>query len=250
MGKKLLKYAGPGANGNLIAQISYILAMPCTALCASIGLKPNHVTIASLILAIASGVSIVLGNKSAYVALFLLSYYLDFVDGSLARMTGMVGRRALRVDHIADLIKILVVVACIGFAQADLSTWPLIYGFCSAFMFYMVLHHETLWVTRMLARQSQENQEANRYNSKHSSSRQKNKIWRRVKKIIPHYASRPLGHVLSLISSFNSHTLLIILLIAFDGPVSLFALIYLILLCMFQSLRLVLLLNSLPKAYP
>jgi len=75
---------------------------------ARLGLRPNHVTALSLVVALAAAAAAATGTRASFVAaavLFHLSFVLDCVDGDLARYTVRFSRLGARLDLTADRIK-------------------------------------------------------------------------------------------------------------------------------------------------
>jgi phosphatidylglycerophosphate synthase len=74
-----------------------------------IGLTPNMVTTFSIIFAFFSAHQILKGHFLFAAILMLFSYYLDCVDGKLARKYNMVSKFGDLYDHFGDILKLTVV---------------------------------------------------------------------------------------------------------------------------------------------
>ena len=79
-------------------------AMLATKICARSGIKPNHVTVFSVVLAILAGAAFWYGNFAAGLALGWFMTFLDTVDGKLARVTLTSSRFGDLLDHGLDLV--------------------------------------------------------------------------------------------------------------------------------------------------
>jgi len=72
-------------------------------LCVRLGLRPNHVTTLSWLLAVAAGWMFATGHFAAGLAVGWFMTYLDTVDGKLARVTVTSSKGGHLFDHILDL---------------------------------------------------------------------------------------------------------------------------------------------------
>ena len=75
-----------------------------TKICAGLGLKPNHVTLFSLVLAILAGIAFWYGEYAGGLLLGWFMTFLDTVDGKLARVTLTSSRFGDLLDHGLDLV--------------------------------------------------------------------------------------------------------------------------------------------------
>ena len=75
-----------------------------TKICAGLGLKPNHVTVFSLVLAILAGIAFWYGEYTGGLLLGWFMTFLDTVDGKLARVTLTSSRFGDLLDHSLDLV--------------------------------------------------------------------------------------------------------------------------------------------------
>lgn len=81
-----------------------IPAFWATRACASMGIRPNHVTLLSVILAVAAGVLFAGGHYALGLVLGWVMTFLDTVDGKLARVTVASSRVGDVLDHGLDLV--------------------------------------------------------------------------------------------------------------------------------------------------
>ena len=77
------------------------------------GFTPNIVTTISIILGVLSAGAIYYQHNALGAGLFLLAYYLDCVDGKLARQYQMVTPFGDLYDHFGDVVKFVLVVAAL-----------------------------------------------------------------------------------------------------------------------------------------
>jgi phosphatidylglycerophosphate synthase len=78
-----------------------------------IGFTPNIVTTFSLLTGMLSAHQILKGHFNRAAILLFISYYLDCVDGKLARQYNMVTPFGDMYDHISDLIKIIAIITAL-----------------------------------------------------------------------------------------------------------------------------------------
>lgn len=85
--------------------------------------NPNTITLASVILAFAGGVSYALGGLFLIASAFLigLSGLLDAVDGEVARKTGRASRRGDFLDHLGDRVSDVAII--MGISLSPYATW-------------------------------------------------------------------------------------------------------------------------------
>jgi phosphatidylglycerophosphate synthase len=76
----------------------------------NMGFTPNAVTTLSLIFGLFSAQQILVRNYKIAAFLFLVAYYLDCVDGKLARKYNMISKFGDVYDHVSDIVKVLAVI--------------------------------------------------------------------------------------------------------------------------------------------
>lgn len=79
-------------------------ARAVTGWCVALGLRPNHVTVLSLVLAVIAGIAFYAGAFGIGLAAGWVMTFLDTVDGKLARVTVTSSRLGDVLDHGLDLI--------------------------------------------------------------------------------------------------------------------------------------------------
>lgn len=76
--------------------------LPLVSVLAKVGVTPNQVTVAGLIISLVAAGFAALGHLYAGIALFFLGACLDALDGSLARVTGNSTDRGRYLDSVCD----------------------------------------------------------------------------------------------------------------------------------------------------
>ncbi|XGI83888.1 CDP-alcohol phosphatidyltransferase family protein [Halorutilales archaeon Cl-col2-1] len=85
--------------------LGYKAVKPGVRAARSLGMTPNQVSVVSLVVAVASGVSFSVGSFYGYVGgslLVVLNGFLDLVDGELARESGSESKKGDFLDHVLD----------------------------------------------------------------------------------------------------------------------------------------------------
>jgi len=239
---RLLKFANKNAiQNNPIAVMLYLAAVPIAVSFKKIGLSPNYVTLLSLVFSLCALGALALENLLWFLFFWFLAYLLDFVDGTLARMTGQVGKSALRVDHITDLIKISAIF--LGFSLFYEDTLIKVLSFVSAtgYLFYTTLNHELDWVSQLSSHVDAQIPKSESVACERpllEGLKSYIKSRRRIKKIALSFLS---------ILQINGHTLLIFFLIPVNYYFAVSLLLYFIFIVILQSLLRMRSLNSMPK---
>ena len=144
-----LKYLNQSALlYNPISEVIYVLAYPLVLLFKACKITPNVVSILSLFLTILAFISLCFNNLPAYILLWFFAYLLDYADGTLARMTNNVGKSALRVDHICDIVKITLLLLGFGLFFNTTAIWILSFLSSSTFLFYTILNHDIKFLSK------------------------------------------------------------------------------------------------------
>ena len=137
------RYIKRGATqNNPILWIIYVACLPVARVAKFLGLSPNSITGASLVTGLASVLALASQELILFYILWTISFVLDFVDGTLARMTGNLSSFPISIDHFSDLVKINLVFVGFGLYFQDGTVWLMtsLAGF--GFMFYTLLNHE------------------------------------------------------------------------------------------------------------
>ncbi len=100
-------------------------------------LAPNHITAATLVLALAAAALFARGDPAAAdwgAGLFVLARFLDHFDGELARLTGKTSRLGYYLDYVSGGVSYAALFAGIGIglAAGALGGWALLLGAAGA----------------------------------------------------------------------------------------------------------------------
>jgi phosphatidylglycerophosphate synthase len=146
---KYLSFANKGAvEHNPILACLYAVALPLALLAKKVRLTPNTVTLWSLIFAALAFFALAISDAILFTVFWLLAYVLDFVDGTLARMTGQVEMSAFDFDHISDILKITIIFLGFGLYFRDDLVWILSFLSSALYVLYTLLNHELNWVRK------------------------------------------------------------------------------------------------------
>ena len=126
-----------------------MLAYTLATIAKKLSLTPNGLTLISFAFALLAFASLVKKNLCSFVALWFIAYILDYVDGTLARMTNSKGKTALRYDHISDLLKITLIFLGFGLYYDNQVIWILTFISATLYLFYTVLNHELNMVQKL-----------------------------------------------------------------------------------------------------
>jgi phosphatidylglycerophosphate synthase len=146
-----LQFAGLRSTYNPLLKLLYLSAYPISIVFRKLGFTPNFITLCSFVLSIIAFYSLCVDKIYNFIFFWYLSYIFDFVDGTLARMTGNERTTALRVDHLSDLIKIALILLGLGIYFQDLYIWVILFISTTLFFFYAVLNHDLSAVKKINA---------------------------------------------------------------------------------------------------
>ena len=133
------KYVNKSAvKNNIVVSLIGRFSYPFSFIFSKIGVTPNQITTLSIILAIASAISLAISdNWQLFIWLWSISLLLDFCDGTLARMTSQTRKTAFRYDHTSDLFKIFVIILGVSIKYDDIVLW----GAAISTIFLLLLHN-------------------------------------------------------------------------------------------------------------
>tara|TARA_Y100000389_G_scaffold195575_1_gene227195 strand:+ start:3785 stop:4489 length:705 start_codon:yes stop_codon:yes gene_type:complete len=119
----------------------YYLAYPLVLLFEKIKFTPNMVTLLSLLFSFVS-IFFLLEKNSLYyfMIFFFLSQLLDYADGTLARKTKQINIKKLDLDHLSDIIKILLTKFALAFFFQNIIIWILVFISSVCFLYFSWLH--------------------------------------------------------------------------------------------------------------
>jgi len=238
---KYLKYANKYAIlNNPVQKLLYILAYPIAVIAKKIGLKPNGLTLISLIFTGLAFTALFKKNLDSFVLYWFIAFILDYADGSLARLINLKRKTALRIDHFSDLLKILIILLGFGMYYNNQIIWVLVFLSSSLYLFYTVLNHELNWINNFETLTSDYLKKNKKIRNKYKNKL--NLFFRDLKK-----SNVFKGLIMAMISIFfriNGHTLLIFFLIPQNTNLAFISLIYFITLIILRSFQLCIQLNN------
>lgn len=135
-------------------------AFMTTRLCVQLGLKPNHVTLLSLVLAVLAGVAFWYGAFGIGLIMAWLMTFLDTVDGKLARVTLTSSKVGDILDHGLDIIHpplwylvwgVGLMTTTTPLTNLELFTWLMFIGYIGgrlcegAFQFWLASFDIFIW---------------------------------------------------------------------------------------------------------
>ena len=235
-----LRYSNKDAIHNPIQIFLYAIAYPIALILNKIKLSPNLVTITSTIFAVFAFVSLIKSSLFLFYIFWSISYILDYADGTLARMINKVGRNALRIDHVSDHIKVILILLGFGIYYECQELWILLFLASGSFLFYSILNHDlssNIKLSQLKFRDSQKEI----YENNSIKYLRENLL---IKFSSIRYIYRFIFGTFYLI---NGHTLIIILFIPIEYNYAWYLLLYFILICVVHSLHRLLLLSKYPK---
>ena len=236
---KYLKFSNKGAiENNPILTMMYIIAYPLAILAKKTHITPNSVTLFSFVFAILSVLALAYGEVFVFISLWLIAYILDFVDGTLARMTGQIETSALDFDHLSDVLKIVLIFLGFGLYFNDYIVWILSFLSSASYIFYTLINHELSWVHKCSPMQkcpSQKNKILE-YNTKSDSDA--SSLRRFLKSYFQNKQTQKklLLMLITTLTVIHAHTLLIFFFIPLDLYWAYSLMMYFILIICYQML--------------
>jgi len=183
---------------NFLQHILYKISYPFAFIFSSLGLTPNNITCLSFFLCVFSGFFIIKNDHEFFLICWYFSHFLDYCDGTLARMTNNTTKILLRVDHLSDLIKLQITLISLSIYYSNIGVWICLSIFNIIF-----------WISEVLSEQY-------KFESKSS-----NKIPNNSK-----FKSKVLKNIYNIFFSFDGHSLFLIGLTIINSKVFIIILIY------------------------
>ena len=219
-------------QNNPILFVIYVACLPVVRAAKFLRLSPNLITGASLVTGLASVPALASQELGIFYSLWTVSFVLDFVDGTLARMTGNLSSFPLDIDHFSDLVKINLVFVGFGLYFQDGTVWLMTSLAAFGFMFYTLLNHEISVVLAARGADSQGGSQSlqNKFTGKSGGAK------RRAKEAL---ARSPLGLRLAVVAkttlfSIHAHTFLLFFLIPVSWEAAVLSLSYILFLSVFN----------------
>ena len=223
---RFLKYGNKHCSVSPIMALMYLIAYPIALLFSKIRIKPNLVTFFSFLFSTFAFASLCYSQILLFFIFWLIAYLLDFVDGTLARMTNQIRTKALRFDHHSDLIKIFLIFLGFGVYFDKINVWVMCFISACLYLFYTILNHDLNYTRRLLKVTKIQN--SNKIVSQNDN--QSNK------KVIPSVFIRNIyAYFKGTFLIIHGHTLVIFFIIPIDARFAVYTMIYFSLTLIFQS---------------
>ena len=215
---KFLVFANKQALHNPVQIVLYTVGYFFAKNFQKLGISPNGISILSLFLGLFACYALIQKDLKHFYLFWSFSYALDYADGTLARITNKIGKRAFRVDHMCDQVKIISILLGIGIYYNLKELWILSFLTSSIFLLYTLINHD-LEVYKKIEKSKPIN---------------KNNINKKIK-------SKKLHFIYSIIYKnfiiINGHSLLIIFFMPINEMVAAFMMIYFLFICILHSVR-------------
>lgn len=223
---RFLKYGNKHCSVCPILALMYLIAFPIALICSKIGIKPNLITFFSFLFSTFAFASLCYSQILFFFIFWLIAYLLDFVDGTLARMTNQIRKKALRFDHHSDLIKIFLLFLGFGVYFDKINVWIMCFISACLYLFYTILNHDLNYTKKLL---------------KVTKTQISNKIVvqnenQSTKKVLPSVFIRSIyAYFKGTFLIIHGHTLVIFLIIPIDEKFAVYTMLYFSLILTFQS---------------
>ena len=116
--------------------IRYAIGYYLAKIFQKLGISPNGVSILSLFLGLFACYALIQKDLKYFYLFWSFSYAFDYADGTLARITNKIGKRAFRVDHMCDQVKIISILLGIGIYYNHTELWILSFLTSTIFLLY------------------------------------------------------------------------------------------------------------------
>lgn len=181
---------------NILQHILYKTSYPFSFIFSFLGLTPNNITCLSFFLCVFSGFFIIKNDHELFLICWYLSHFLDYCDGTLARITNNTTKILLRVDHLSDLIKLQITLISLSIYYSNIGVWI-------CFSVFNII----FWISEVLIEQYKFESKTN--NKTPNNSKFKSKVLKNIYNIFFTFD----GHSLFLIglTIINSKVFIIIL---------------------------------------
>lgn len=196
---------------NIIQLIIYRLAFLTVQVFKFSKITPNQISFLSFILCIISCYALNNNQLNLFLVLWYISHFLDYCDGTLARLIEQTTKSLLRFDHTLDLLRIAITFISLAIFYEDNLVWILTSSFLSIFYFYQILNLEY--------------------------SNAKYKVTSSVNLPNINKSNVLFKHIYNIIFTFNGHTLFIVGFSLISQNLMVCILLYLILLCFKNILK-------------
>ena len=178
-------FLNKNVKDNILQLIIYKTAFPFALMFKSLKFTPNNVTLLSFILCVISNFLLLNGQLKLFLVLWYLSHFMDYVDGTLARLTDNKTKILLRVDHLSDLIKIQTTIICFCIHYNSFFVWLIFSTFNIIFWFSELLSQQHSYIL-------------------------KSQIDKPVKHVKPMLSNKILRNIYVVFFTFNGHSLFLL----------------------------------------
>ncbi|MDA3892343.1 MAG: CDP-alcohol phosphatidyltransferase family protein [Salinivirgaceae bacterium] len=224
-------------KNNVVLLYLYIIASPLSKLFVKLRVTPNVITIGSIIFAILAFIALIVDDSYIYFTVFwALSLYLDFCDGTVARMTGRINKTAFRFDHMSDIFKISIVLIGAGIHYNTFIIWLLSIAATFVFLYTMILNHDIGAYKKLKSVIDEQNSVSNR-----NVEEKKVGLGSKIKKSVI------ILNLYNFFATMNGHTLLLFFLIPLGIIQTKIFFVYFMFLAFIRSIKVISNLVNLPK---
>ena len=221
----MLKYANKNALNNPIQFVLYAIAFPIAIVFKKLHISPNQLTLLSVLLTVLAVYHLIEKDHWLFLIYWSFAYILDYTDGTLARMTKKIRSTALRIDHVCDQLKIILIFLGFGIYYSTYIVWILCFLASTLFLFYSLINHDLSSTNKLLKTHSHK---LNNLIINEIGIKEKIKI-----KILNNYFLTTLYKIFfNSLFTINGHTLMIFFIIPLDIFYCKYLLFYFIIICL------------------
>lgn len=239
MSERFLAYANQSAvRSNPINGVLYILTYPLSRLATALQISPNSITAVSFFSAIGAFCALLFADITLFALLWAVSFLLDFVDGTVARMSQRVSSFIIDLDHYSDLFKIGLLIIGFGIYFASPQIWLAASVAIFSIMFFSILNHDAgpslrgLRITNILSRQFRK--EGTGASGPRAASPPSNRQGTSL-------GARLTRTSVTILFTFHAHTLLLFFVIPLGEKIAFLSLLFLAFVSAINVLRIVIL---------
>ncbi len=234
---KLLTFANQNAiENNPLQRFLYSVAYPLALGARALGLSPNKLTAVSFVLGLLSFVALALQNSLFFFVLFAASHLLDYVDGTLARMTHKKSSFPISVDHFSDMFKLNLLFIGFGLYFSSTTIWLLASLAMFSFLYYTLLNHSI--ASLVLMTKLTEDQSPDPNGGVRSKPHERVTALPKRRFRFSERSHVLVKQILVTFGTINGHTMLIFFLIPVSIELGAMGLAYLVLLAVANTVRL------------
>jgi phosphatidylserine synthase len=129
-------------NNNPILYLMYGLSYPLSFLLNYFGVSPNKITTLSIIFSLLAAVALIEISYLWFCIFWFFAIFLDFCDGTVARMTDNFSNRALDYDHMSDLFKMALIFLSVSIYHSSGLIWVLSFSSLFLLLYYTIINHD------------------------------------------------------------------------------------------------------------